>query len=141
MRNSRVGSTRPTARSHRHARSARPLRSIVVIELALALTAATPALSVAQATFRMYSDAVLLERQQKYGPNVKWNFQNALYACLLPNERSRLDRAVLQFPLRDGLDPFAYMAGGSPPVIRMSVASVKFFDDVALAWAWLDRHD
>lgn len=88
----------------------------------------------------MYSSQLLRERKLRYQPNIEWNLQNAIMSRLLPNERAAVERALFEFPLRDTRDPFTFLAGRDPKRIRVSVASIKFLDDVTLAWAWLDNN-
>ncbi len=111
-------------------------RSLIAVFLLLGLlpsaTNATPDLS------DLYPEAELVERQSRYGPNLQWNFENLVVGSLTPAERAQLGPVRLATPLRaEGRmrgHPLAFYAGGD--TVTMPILSVKFFDDLTLAWSF-----
>ncbi len=86
----------------------------------------------------LYPQTELAERQSRYGPNLQWNFENLVLGSLTPDERARLGQVRLATPLQaEGQmrgHPLAFYAGGH--TVTMPILSVKFFDDLTLAWAF-----
>ena len=85
----------------------------------------------------LYDDQTLSYWKGQY-KNLRWNFEKQVLGALTPAERRRLGRVQLDLPLRApgelAGDPLVfYVARGR---IVMPIQSVKFFDDLALAWAW-----
>jgi hypothetical protein len=87
----------------------------------------------------IYQPAVLADRQERYA---KW-FAGILEHVITPHlsdvERGMLARVRLEFPeKRAGDEPFGFYSRGK--TVYLSVASLKFFNDLILAYAWLGRH-
>ncbi len=86
----------------------------------------------------LYNDSVLLERQQKYGPNIRWNFENLIMGSLTPAERTRVGRVKLRLPLRAEGNlqghPLAFYASGQ--TITAPIFSIKFLDDLTVIWGF-----
>ncbi len=86
----------------------------------------------------LYSDELLTERKERYEPSIRWNFDNLVIGSLTPAERAELEPVTLALPLRgEGAfrgHPLAFYAGGT--TITVPIMSVKFFDDLTLAWAY-----
>lgn len=91
----------------------------------------------------LYTDDVLRHWQGRYPQNIEWNFQNLVLGSLTPRERARVEGVTLAFPLRAEGEladqPLAFYAAGQ--TITVPILSVKFFDDIALAWAYLWAND
>jgi hypothetical protein len=76
----------------------------------------------------------------RYVPNLRWNLDRLVLPNLTAEEQRAVTGVGAHFPLRDDADPFAYYVAGQPPVITISVSSIRFLDDLAIGLAWLDRH-
>ena len=85
----------------------------------------------------LYDDATLRYWKARYEPNVLYNFRTLVLGKLTAEERARVGAVTLELPLRHDDDPLTFRADAPPPVITMSVASIKFLDDVAIAMSWL----
>jgi hypothetical protein len=98
----------------------------------------------------LYDDATLAYWQPRYQEGVLWNVENVIWPRLTADERQRLAGVSLCFPLRghsnDPLEFYARLgaaddacAAQSPPVVVLPTPSIKFFDDLSVAHAWLWR--
>jgi len=89
-----------------------------------------------------YDAATLAYWKTRYEPNIRANLDSVIAPVLMAGERARLASYVLELPLTGRDEPFSYYTttGAGPRAISLSVASIKFMDDVALAAAWLVRH-
>jgi Peptidase U49 len=98
----------------------------------------------------LYDDATLAHWQPRYEENIRWNVDNVIWPRLDASERQRLADVNLCFPLRgysrDPLEFYARVAAAadacaalSPPVVVLPIQSIKFFDDLGVAHAWLWR--
>ncbi|MGD9010359.1 MAG: M48 family metalloprotease [Desulfobacteraceae bacterium] len=77
--------------------------------------------------------------QSRYPDNVRWNFDNLLIKNLTAGERQAIGSVALQFPLiaPGQTSPINFYATERPRSIVMPVLSIKLFDDIAIASAWL----
>lgn len=102
----------------------------------------TPQLLIAdQASFRqLYDDATLKRVQNRYGKNIKAVLYEDIAAYLHPAERRSLRQTSISFPKYgdDGL--FEYRVELDTGHIQFSALSIKFFDDLSLAFAWYERN-
>ena len=109
-----------------------------------------PAAAAAKDLGSLYDDQELLELQARYAENIRWNVDNVIWPRLSADERQRLANVNLCFPLRGPTrDPFeVYVRLGpavdgceqfAPPVVVIPTQSIKFFDDLSIANAWLWR--
>jgi len=97
----------------------------------------------AQALRRLYDDSLLDRLQAIYKPNIEWNLDSLLVPLLTPAEQQRLAGVQLVVPLRDPrADPLSYFSYwlDSRPTVSLSVFSIRFFDDVAVAYSWLESN-
>jgi hypothetical protein len=86
----------------------------------------------------LYDDATLRYWQSRYANGLNSNLQNVILPRLTAEERQRLTGVQIEVPLRvKDQEPFAYYTTGTPWVVTMSAASLKFFDDFCVAIAWL----
>lgn len=109
------------------------------LALAAGLASFSPAVAHAGDIDTLYDDAVLGQWQPRYAAGVRWNYENVLRRRLTADERRALADVTLEFPLRSPvLEPFAYYA--ERPRIVLSTQSLKFFDDLCVAYAWLSRN-
>ncbi len=92
----------------------------------------------------MYDSATLAYWKTRYPANTQYNFENLILAKLKPNERVAVGNIKLYFPLfaegRAAGDPLAFYATAPPPAITMPILSIKFFDDLSVAFAWLEMN-
>jgi hypothetical protein len=81
----------------------------------------------------------LVDWKSRYPDNVRWNFENLLIKNLTARERQAVGSVALQFPLfAPGQNvPINFYAVDGPRGIVMPVLSIKLFDDIAIASAWL----
>jgi hypothetical protein len=107
--------------------------------LAVALAGFAPDAARAGDYQTIYDDGELRHWQPRYAEGVRWNYENVVLRRLTPEERRALAGVELIFPLRDAKhDPFAYNADW--PRVTLSTLSLKFFDDLSVAIAWLWRN-
>jgi hypothetical protein len=88
----------------------------------------------------LYEPNTLVYWQGRYSKNIQYNFENVIRANLEPNERTALKTVQLRFPLVGiNKDPLAFYSfpAEHPPLVVMPILSVKFFDDLAIAYSWL----
>ncbi len=86
----------------------------------------------------LYDDATLQYWQQRYQRGIKRNLDVVIWPRLKAVERRKLANVQRTLPLRDSdNDPFTFYATTRPPTVTISVLSLKFFDDLSLALAWL----
>lgn len=120
----------------------------LLVLLALLGAPATPS---AKDMASLYDEATLGAWQQRYAENILWNVNNVIWPRLDGGERQRLGQVSLCFPLRgptrDPLEFYARLgpatdacAEFSPPVVVLPIQSIKFFDDLSVAHAWLWRN-
>ncbi len=87
----------------------------------------------------IYDPALLAERQQLYPKFVLGVFNEQIQPKLTPGERRRLENVRFTFPqLIAGWEPFGFRSGNGN--IELSIASLKFSNDLMLAYAWLGRN-
>jgi hypothetical protein len=98
----------------------------------------------AQEASRLYTDTALQQWQARYAENLQGNFTDVILPRLRPMERAKLDKVQLRFPLRAepqaGLLSFSSEPKANPPVVTMPTLSIKFFDDLCIASAWLEEN-
>lgn len=88
---------------------------------------------------KFYPPRTLTHWQSRYPDNVRWNFENLLIKNLTAKERQAVGLVQLQFPLiaTGQNSPINFYATGRPRSIVMPVLSIKLFDDISIASAWL----
>jgi hypothetical protein len=117
--------------------------------VALLVLAAPP--SLAKDMSSLYDDATLADWQETYQEGIVWNVENVIWPRLHAQERQQLADVNLCFPLRsqsgDPLEFYARLGPAddacaelSPPVVVLPTPSIKFFDDLSVAHAWLWRN-
>jgi hypothetical protein len=98
----------------------------------------------------LYDDATLAYWQPRFEEGIRWNVDNVIWPRLSAEERQQLAGVNLCFPLRgpsgDPLEFYARLGAAddacadlSPPVVVLPIQSIKFFDDLSVAHAWLWR--
>lgn len=104
-----------------------------------ALLSLPPTAAAAKDLSGLYPRATLEHWQPRFAESIRWNFENVILPALTPEERGRLGRVRLDFPLVGaGGDPLDFHSTTRPPVVTMPTLSVKFLDDLAIAIAWLN---
>jgi hypothetical protein len=115
----------------------------------LALLWAPPAL--AKDMSSLYDEAALAYWQPRFQDNILWNVDNVIWPRLNSQERQQFGDVNLCFPLRghsgDPLEFYARLRAADdacadldPPVVVLPIQSIKFFDDLSVAHAWLWRN-
>jgi hypothetical protein len=115
----------------------------------LASLLAPPALAKDMAS--LYDDATLAYWQPRFQENILWNVDHVIWPRLDAQEREQLAEVSLCFPLRgpsgDPLEFYARLGAADdacaeqpPPVVVLPIPSIKFFDDLSVAHAWLWRN-
>ena len=86
----------------------------------------------------LYDDALLNKWQASFEEDITWNYKNVILPKLTRAEKAKLDNVKILFPLKGaGQEPFEfYAANGS---VFIPVLSLRFFADLMLATAWLER--
>lgn len=114
------------------------MRSVSLVMIMLMI----PLASFGRDLSSMYDSATLAYWKTRYPANTEWNFENLILAKLKPDERAAVGNVALRFPLaaegRAAGDPLAFYASAPPPAITMPVLSIKFLDDLSVAFAWLE---
>lgn len=89
----------------------------------------------------LYDDATLSYWRTLYTKGLNSNLKDVIFPRLSAEESQRLAGVRIDVPLRvTDQEPFAYYTTGTPWVITMSAASLKFFDDYCVAIAWLQTN-
>ena len=90
---------------------------------------------------KIYSTDELTYWQTRYGPNLAWNFEDLILKKLSRNERANAFGVRLEFPLtpEEGFSntPFPFYASVQDKVIYAPISSIKFIDDLSIAYSWL----
>ncbi|HJT13422.1 MAG TPA: M48 family metalloprotease [Dongiaceae bacterium] len=116
------------------------LRAIAGVVFAVALALAAVGASAGNID-ALYDDATLKFWQTKYARGLNSNLENVIFPRLSAEESRRLAGVRIEVPLRvQDQEPFAYYTTGTPWVVTMSAASLKFFDDFCVAIAWLQTN-
>ncbi|MCW8883714.1 MAG: phage exclusion protein Lit family protein [Motiliproteus sp.] len=86
----------------------------------------------------IYKDDYLEYWRNRYQPSLQWNFENLVIGSLTTEEKRQLGPVKLSLPLRAAgelaSDPLVFYAADRK--IVFPIQSVKFFDDLSLAWAY-----
>jgi hypothetical protein len=89
----------------------------------------------------LYDEATLKYWQPRYAKGLNSNLRNVIFPRLTAEESQRLAGVRIDVPLRvESHEPFAYYTSGTPWVVTISAASLKFFDDFCVAVAWLQAN-
>ena len=87
----------------------------------------------------IYPTNVLAYWKTRYEKNIRLNVDDPILTNLTPVERQAIGRFSLMFPLiaPEQNSPINFYARGNPRSVVIPILSVKFFDDLAIASAWL----
>ncbi len=112
-------------------------RAFWLAHVVAVLSAADCVATAAQRFDSLYGDSTLVRWRPVYSENVRWNLENVVLRVLTPDEREGAGRVRIRFPLRAGSpDPVGHSSDTSG-VISISVLSLRFLHDLAVAHAWL----
>lgn len=98
-----------------------------------------PAPGAAKDMSSLYDDATLAHWQPRYRKNILWNVENVILPKLTVRERRSFAKLRFEFPLRGiGNNALSFHSTLSPsPRVVVPVLSIKNFDDMSIALAWL----
>lgn len=89
---------------------------------------------------RLYSRDTLQQAYQAYAENLRGVWNEDLLGRLTVTERQAASNIRLSLPLVGRhAHPFDYYAQAASGEVTIPILSVKFFDDIAIATAWLER--
>jgi hypothetical protein len=110
------------------------LRSVALLA-GIALACSTAAAGPLDA---IYDEAEVAELARQYERGWLDNYENVFVPTFTPEEQARLDGVAFRFELKaPNSEPFGFMAGGK--TVLASAASLRFLEDVAMAYTWLER--
>lgn len=89
-----------------------------------------------------YEESVLRHWQKEMPPGIRENFEEVIWPKLTPKEKAAAGAVELKFPLelQDSLLNFYALWGGGKSSITLPISSLRFYGDIALAYAWLNRN-
>jgi hypothetical protein len=98
-----------------------------------------PAAARAQDWAGFYDRQTLVYWHGQTPPGIEENFREVVWPKLLPDEKRKLSRVTLDFPLEDARQLMNFYAvwGGGKQTITLPISSIRFLADIALAEAWL----
>lgn len=95
----------------------------------------------AQDVARLYSKAELLEIGARYEPNIRLLWNQNLLANLTSSERAKVSQVALKLPLFGVTrNPVEYYSNPDARQVVLPIASVKFLDDMSMAFAFFDKN-
>src|SRR6185295_17324639 len=97
-----------------------------------------PPHAAAQAVANMYDRAVVVREQPRLAARVTEVWNKAFKPNLTPEEQRALSRVTFATPL-DGDPVLGYYSQSSRQVVTMPAVSLLFFEDLCVAYAWLQR--
>jgi hypothetical protein len=119
--------------------SFKAINQCIVILLALLTCLSLPTLSLAKDFRDLYPLKTLQHVQTVYGENIRGVLFEDIYPYLLPNERRSLSTVKLEVPLYgSNASIFDFYMGLQSGVMTIPALSIKFFDDMSLAFAWYE---
>ena len=129
-------------RSGKTSRILSPRYGLVVLGLLLVTASFQVSALHAKDMSNLYDRGTLRTWRQRYSKTIPLAFFHDLFPFLYAAEKQAAAGVRLYFPLVgevDG-DPLEFYSVASPPVITVPVLSVKFFDDIAVGYAWLEEN-
>lgn len=111
------------------------------IALVALLTLAPAAMAQQTGIDALYDDQTLQYWGPRYEKGLRDNFDNVILPHLSEAERLQLSGVRIEVPWHvPGQEPFAFFTSGPPWTVTLSAASIKFFDDLCVAQAWLNAN-
>jgi hypothetical protein len=96
---------------------------------------------VIESTLGLYDQSTLQYWQTRYPVSTQRIYEIGMLPILLPEEKEALADVEFRFPLAGEYgyqnDPFAFYSTPDPPTVIMPIQSLKFLDDLTIAYAWL----
>ena len=86
---------------------------------------------------QLYTDAELQRVQERAVPNLIKVFDEDIIANLPRDQRARAAQVRIEFP-EVGPSPLAFYADPTSDTIYMPLTSIRFFDDIATLFAWVE---
>lgn len=89
-----------------------------------------------------YNESVLKYWEKEMPPGIRENMEEVIWPKLTAKEKQAAGAVTLKFPLelQDSLLNFYAVWGGGKSEITLPISSLRFYGDVALAYAWLNRN-
>jgi len=117
------------------------LRKVLVGSLAILLSLAPIRAEPKEGLDRLYDGATLESWGSRYERGLRRNFNTVIRPLLEEAGLGNLATVRIELPPAvPELEPFAYYASSPPATVTLSVTSLKFFDDLTTAIAWLERN-
>lgn len=108
----------------------------------LALSALFLSNVAARADWRgFYEQETLRYWAEQMPPGIEENLREVIWPKLTAAERKALTGVRLAFPLEDASHPMNFYARQDDKTVVMPISSLRFFGDLALANAWLNRNN
>jgi hypothetical protein len=109
-------------------------------QAALLITICITAQVEAQDVRRLYTQAELESIGSRYRPNLKGLWEEDFLSRLTPDERLRAGTVALSLPLLGAnRSPLDFYADSGRRQVFLPIASVKFMDDLAVAFAYYEK--
>lgn len=88
-----------------------------------------------------YDQKTLVYWQGQIPPGVEENFREVVWPKLTSEEKRALGQVTLDFPVEEPKHPMNFYAvtRGGKQTITLPISSMRFFGDIALAYAWLNE--
>jgi hypothetical protein len=89
-----------------------------------------------------YARETLIYWHSQMPPGIEENLQQVIWPKLTPPEKPALAGVTLDFPLEDSHHPMNFYAldDGQVKTVTLPISSLRFFGDLALAYAWLNAN-
>lgn len=91
------------------------------------------------AQIHLYTNKELMDAKRVYEPNIRGIFREDLIRQLPAADRGVLAKVILRIPLR-GEHPLQYTARPLDRSIIVPMMSMKFLDELTIAWAWFEEN-
>ena len=102
-------------------------------------------ISYAKDMSKLYPRSTIEYWHTRYANNIKWNWENVILGGLTVKERKKIGNISLKRPLIGNSeikgDPLLFTFYCNPPTVIIPILSVKFLDDLSVAYAWLIQND
>jgi hypothetical protein len=113
-------------------------RSCIVCVALACLAAGGPAAAAAQTVANMYDTALVAREQPRLASRINEVWIKAFKPNLTPDEQRALSGVTFRTAV-DGDPVLGYYSESRPRVITMPAVSLLFFEDLCVAYAWLQR--
>lgn len=120
------------------------MKAIIQITFFFCFCLMLPLVVDAQSIGNMYDYSTLQSLKGEYAATLEKFMKNKLPRYLTAEQQRKLSNVQIDFPLRGNgsyADPFCYYAYASSRSITISIQSLKFLEDLCLAFAWLSNNN